>query len=212
MTREEIIRELTLVRNYYPDKDGKAHSLNDAQWGVYIAGLTPFTVEALRAATHRWMLESKWFPALSDLIAILRPKVDYEALALLAWSTVERAMRQFGAYATVQFANPAVGVAVREVFGSWPSACSQEIDSFEFGQKRKAFLAVFPVLMQRGIAESPKLIGIHRSESAELVRANEMISAAERVKPQLQLIDTPDKAKQVSGEVQRRWESIRGGN
>lgn len=211
MTPSEVRQELSTVRNYYADKDGTPYPMNDAKWAVYCAGLAPFSADKVRAAAHRWMQESKWFPALSDLIAILRPKADYEALALLAWSTVERATRAHGAYATVQFENPAVGQTVQEVFGSWPTACSQEIGSFEFGAKRKAFLAIFPVMMQRGDSMSPKLLGIHRSPDAALVRANQQIALHEREKPQLEsFAPSRDEAKRIVGNIENRWESARG--
>lgn len=169
MTLAEVRDGLKLVRNYYA-KDSQPHVLNDAQWAVYIAGLTPFTPDALTHATHTWMQRSKWFPALSDLLDLLRPaEISLETQAQLAWASVENAIRSAGVYRGVSFLNGAVGETVRQVFGTWERACAFDFDSPGWAIRRQTFLATFPAIAQRSTGEPVTLRGLHAGEMPFIV-------------------------------------------
>lgn len=169
MTPAEVRQGLTLIRNYYA-KDGKPHPLNDAQWGVYIAGMSNISAGQLEAACHAWMRTSKWFPALSDLIEMIEgPRTDLTAAAHLAWTAVERAIRSAGSYRGVTFTDAALGECVRQVFGSWPSACGWDFDSPGWAIKRQTFLAIYPGISVRSGSEPVTLIGQHPKETPMLV-------------------------------------------
>jgi hypothetical protein len=75
MSADEIREGMKLLRNYYA-KDGQPRMLNDAQWAVYVAGLTPYTRADLERAAHRWMQTSQFFPLLSDLLTLIKPAVS----------------------------------------------------------------------------------------------------------------------------------------
>jgi hypothetical protein len=168
MTPTQVREGLALLRNYYA-KDGKPHPLNDAQWAVYCAGLAPFEPEALTAAAHQWMRDSKWFPALSDLIAILAPKVDVAAAAHLAWTQFERAIGAAGRYNGATFLDGAVGETVRQVFGSWQHACSYDYDSPGWAIKRQTFLSIFPTILSRGNGQPVTLRGEFKTATPHVV-------------------------------------------
>lgn len=169
MTPKEARDGLALLRNYYGDKDGKPYPMNDAKWAVYCAGLAPFTPEQLQAAAHQWMRESKWFPALSDLLEILVPKVDTTTAAHLAWTTVERAIRSAGRYAGAKFLDGAVGETVRQVFGSWIHACDYDFDSPGWAIKRQTFLSVFPAILARSSGAPVTLQGAFQASEPYVV-------------------------------------------
>ena len=169
MTPAEVRQGLALIRNYYP-KDGKPHPLNDAQWGVYIAGLANHSAGQLEAACHAWMRTSKWFPALSDLLELIEgPPTDLTAAAQLAWTAVERAIRQAGSYRGATFADGCIGETVQQVFGSWPVACGYDFDSPGWAIKRQTFLAVFPGIAQRSRGGLVTLAGLHRNADPMVV-------------------------------------------
>lgn len=134
---------------YYADRDGNPRRLNTTQAAVYLAGLGGYAPQELERAATVWMGKSKFFPALSELLEILSPPIDWPAVTNSAWATVEQAIKHGGAYRGAWFAQGAVGEAVREVFGTWPTACSFDFDSPGWAIRRQTFLAVFPSIAQR---------------------------------------------------------------
>jgi hypothetical protein len=207
VTAQDINAGLDVLRNYYA-RDGRAHELNDVQLSVYLDGLTPFTPDAFRAASIAWMHRSKWFPALSDLLGLLEPEANPEQQAALAWATFERAVGSVGAYGSVQFADPCIGECVRQVFGSWPIACSFAYDSPGWSQRRQQFMAIFPVLVGRQFSYSPVLAGQHHriGGGACLIPHVEGLPA-----PRKQLGDcgepSPKEAGRLIGDIQRRFQA-----
>jgi hypothetical protein len=102
------------------------------------------------------MRSSKWFPALSDLRGLLvAPTVDWPAMALMAWTTLERAISKAGIYAGSTFADAAIGETARQVFGTWEHACSYERDSPGWTIKRQNFIGIFPHVAQKLTSHKP---------------------------------------------------------
>jgi len=89
--------------------------------------------------------------------------------AKLAWTAVERAIRQAGSYRGVTFSDASIGDAVLQVFGSWPAACAYDFDSPGWAIKRQTFLAVFPTLAIRAGSDPVTLSGQHRNATPMLV-------------------------------------------
>lgn len=169
MTAQEINTGLRVLRNFYA-RDGNPYVLNDVQVSAYLDGLAPFSAAEFEAASRVWMRRSKWFPALSELLEILRgPEVDPAIQAVLAWAAVDAAVRQVGAYRGVQFADPAVGECVLQVFGSWRRACAFDFDSAGWASRRQQFVGLFPTIARRGFACSPTLGGLHRDATPALI-------------------------------------------
>jgi len=160
-----VTRTLDVLRAYYADREGNPHPLNDVQLTVYLDALSACEPAKVEAAARQWMRQSKWFPKVSDLLELIQP-LNAESAALLAWSAVERAVQQVGAYQAVQFADAAIGETVRVVFGSWPRACSFDYDSPGWHERKQAFLRLYASIAARQ-PDSPILAGMHgRSQPA----------------------------------------------
>lgn len=160
MTQQEIGAGLKVLRNYY-GKAGQPHELNDVQVAAYMDHLAPYSAAALESAVKQWIASSRWFPSVSDLLAILRgPAMSDEAQAQLAWTTFERALSAAGAYAGATFTNGAIGETARQVFGSWGAACQFSLDSPGWAIRRNTFLALYPAIAARWTGEPVTLRGM----------------------------------------------------
>lgn len=171
VTSREVKQVIDYLRDYYADKDGRLRVLNDVQVHAFTNGLQPYTREQVSAAIAAWVKHSKFFPALSDLLALLEPTVDATAQAHLAWTTVERAIRSAGVYRGVTFANGAIGETVKQVFGSWREACSYDMDSPGWAIRRQTFLQVFPALQARDRGRPVTLRGIGEIDAPQAIGA-----------------------------------------
>jgi hypothetical protein len=170
MTAQEIRKGLDVLRSYFANAKGDPHAITDVQLSVYLDGLARFTPAEFEAASRAWMRKSRWFPFLSDLLELMAgPEVDIATQASLAWAAVERAIPRIGAYASVQFADPAIGECVRQVFGSWPRACSLDPDGPAWAGRRKQFMELYPAIARRALRVSPTLVGLHRGTAPALI-------------------------------------------
>ena len=142
---------LKVLCDYYCSNEGKPRQMNPVQITVYVDGLKDFSADELEAAARQWMKDSKWFPALSDLLNLLVPKVDSQTAGHLAWACVEKAIRQAGVYRGATFEDGRIGEAVRQTFGSWGGACVFDVDSPGWAIRRQTFLSIFGSLMGRGL-------------------------------------------------------------
>ena len=171
---DHVSATLRVLCSYYCDKDGRPRVLNPVQVTVYTDGLLRFSAEQLELAARQWMKESKWFPALSDLLALLEPKADATTAGHLAWTCVERAIRQAGVYRGATFVDGRIGEAMRQTFGSWSTACNFDIDSPGWAIRRQTFLSIFESLRNRQI-EPVTLPGIARADAPVLIPALELL-------------------------------------
>ncbi len=144
-----VKRTLDVLCAYYSDRDGHPRTLNAVQVTVYADALAKFSPERLESAARDWMKRSKFFPAVSELLELLDPPIDHTVAAQLAWAAVERAVRQVGAYQSIEFEQACIAETVRQVFGSWSHACSYEFDSPGWAQRRQAFMAIFPFVVKQ---------------------------------------------------------------
>jgi hypothetical protein len=202
MTPQDAVRStLTVLRNYYANRDGQPYQLNETQIAVYLEGLAPHPPEALEAAARAWMRQSAFFPRLSDLLQLLAPAVDVEALAHAAWGRLEAEIRRVGAYRGAQFADAAFGETVRQVFGSWAEACRFDTDSPGWAIRRQTFLKLFPVNAARHHDLPPVVLaGLHRDQAPALIGHLEGLP----VTATAAALPTPDRRQVVLEEVERR--------
>jgi hypothetical protein len=193
---------LTNLCDYYRDKNNQPRELSELQIAVYLDGLAEFSADALETAARVWMRKSRWFPALSDLRALLEePEPNWTELAHVAWTTFERAIGRAGIYSGVTFEDPAIGEAVRQAFGSWEHACSYDRDSPGWAIRRQTFLAVFPSVARK--ATTPvTLRGISRYDKPLLIAHVEGFPEPAR------LLEEPDRSPDVLREVTRRFQAL----
>jgi hypothetical protein len=198
-TANEVRATLDVLCGYYRDKDNQPRQLADVQKAVYLDGLSEYTPEQLETAARAWIRSSRWFPALSDLRALLtEPSPDWKALAIVAWTTFERAVSRAGVYRGVTFADPAIGECVRQTFGSWEHACSYERDSPGWTIRRQTFVALFPEIARK--ASTPvTLRGISQRDQPLL------IAHVEGFPEPTKLLDVGDKSAESLREVERRF-------
>jgi hypothetical protein len=153
MTASEIRLVLNALRKNYA-RNGEDYALNEVQIAMFTESLAPFDAVAVNEAAKRHMRESKFFPAVSELLALLRgPEMSPEAQAQLAWTTFERALARAGAYNGVTFEDGAIGETVRQVFGGWPQACAFDTHGAAWAIRRQSFLAVYPAIAARARGE-----------------------------------------------------------
>lgn len=195
---DAVERTMSVLCDYYADKDGRPYRLNATQAAVYTEGLAPFSDAELEAAAREHMRRSQFFPRLSDLLKLLAPATDFQALAHLAWARLEREVRRIGAYRTVSFADPAFGEAVRQVFGSWATACSIDVGGPEWAIRRQTFLQVFPLIAEREELPPVTMGGLHRGGETVVIGHLEGLPAP-------RLLADVDRSKSVLAEVQRRF-------
>lgn len=204
-TAADIQATLKVLCRYYRDRNNQARVLDDVQAAVYLDGLAEFDADQLELAARRWMRQSKWFPALSELRGLLESPIDWPTVALLAWTTVERAISVAGVYNGVTFADASVGECVRQTFGSWEHACSYDRDSPGWTIKRQTFLALFPHVTQKLTSAAPVTLRGISSQSRPALIAH--VDGLPAVAPALA---GPDRASDVLAEVQRRFQLVQG--
>jgi hypothetical protein len=82
--------------------------------------------------------------------------------SLMAWSLVYEAIGRHGAYATVQFADPAIQRAVHDM-GGWVKLCTSETAELQFVQKR--FCDMYRTYSARPeLTAPPALVGLHAQD------------------------------------------------
>jgi hypothetical protein len=200
MTPQAAVRStLAVLQKFYAHRDGSPHPLNETQLVVYLDGLAAYPPEALEAAARAWMRQSPFFPRLSDLLGLLAPCADVEALAHLAWTRLEAEIRRIGAYRSVQFTDVAFGETVRQVFGSWAEACRYDADSPAWAIRRQTFLHIFPVLAARALEPTPVVLpGLHRDQVPACIGHLDGLPVTPPT------LTSPDRTAFVLAEIERR--------
>lgn len=115
--------------------------LTEAKIRVYAHDLQEFTPPQLVAAMRRCRREGKgFFPAVAEVIREIEPSPDDRAM--LAWTALEAAAAQIGAYQSIEIEDAAAAEALVAVFGSWASWCEMERGP-DLLTKRQQFLAAY---------------------------------------------------------------------
>jgi hypothetical protein len=185
-------------------RNGEPHRLNDVQAVIYLDELSRFQATDIERAARQWMRQSRFFPAVSDLLDILEPKPDWPALSNLAWAHVCQAIRQAGAYRGATFVDASIGQAVKQTFGTWPAACAFDSDSPGFAIRRQTFLAIFPKCHEDWQDDPPMTLrGEHRDAVPMLIPA--LGGLPEWREHTTALPEPPDRSQDVLGDVTRRF-------
>jgi hypothetical protein len=139
----------------------------DFTLSVWWEACQPFTLEQVRKAftAHAMHPERGAFaPRPSDFVRELQG--TFTDRALIAWGRVSRAMSDVGAYASVDFSDPAIHATVREL-GGWATICHVPNDEQQFLQKR--FCDFYRTYSTRGAPDAPlQLQGAHDVTNAGL--------------------------------------------
>lgn len=131
--------------------------LTEARIRLYAQALGDIPFETLQAAGARAILQSKWFPSVSEFRQYVQPTV--EDAALLAWSGFCQAASAVGAYGNLDVEDAAAAEALRVVFGSWPEFCYLE-DGPALTQKRQEFLAAYRHAVRMSRPPHARLVGL----------------------------------------------------
>ena len=136
---------------------------------VYAADLADLDPLAVVAAFRRVRREgSGFFPSVSEIRRQVEATPD--DAALLAWTALERAADEVGAYRALEVWDAAAAVAVEAVFGSWPAFCACERGP-ELAQRRQQFMVAYREARRRvpeRLAEPRRLPGLHAASGREL--------------------------------------------
>jgi len=111
--------------------------------GVYWKTLEPFSDSECERAFKELMLSSRFFPKPADFIERLTEKQEDQATR--AWISVVEAIRQYGNYQSVRFADPVVH-SVLEFMGGW-GATGEWLDS-ELKWKQKEFERLYNIMLR----------------------------------------------------------------
>lgn len=162
---------------------------SDFAMQVWWDACKPFDLEQVRKAIsgHAMHPEKGQFcPKPADLVRELAG--THTDRALLAWGRVSRAMSDVGAYASVDFGDPAIHATVREL-GGWAAICRVENDEQHFLQKR--FCDFYRTYTTRGAPDAPlQLQGAH-----DVTNAGLSLTSPDAVK---RLADAPSNVKRIS--------------
>jgi len=110
---------------------------------VYWKALEPFTDGQCERAFKEIILSSKFFPKPADFIERLTGKQEDQATQ--AWICVVEAIRRYGNYQSVGFANPVIH-SVIEFMGGW--GATGEWQDSELKWKQKEFERLYNIMQQ----------------------------------------------------------------
>ena len=197
---------LDVLRNYYADREGQPHTLNDVQLAAYLDAFAEFSGDELEAAARQWIRAEKFFPRVSELLAMLHgPEPDWTMLGNKAWLTLESAISRGGAYRGVLFEDYALGETTRLVFGTWKAACEYDRDSAGWAIRRQLFLSQFEAVAKQGPGPMVVMRGLFEGEKpwrvrhlTELPAPKYQDSLSERAKEFLTKLEQR-RQKQISG-------------
>jgi len=152
----EFVDVLTRLASAFPTT-GK---LSELTFRTYAKGLAAYSVEEIRTACARALEDGtlrNFFPSLPEMLGLLRPAADDQAM--LAWAALRNAAAIVGAYASIEIEDEAAAVAVELVFGSWPDYCAQE-DGPAMHGLRQEFMAVYREVNRRRTGAARRLPGL----------------------------------------------------
>jgi hypothetical protein len=115
--------------------------LTDVQARVYMTALASADPGALAAVTERAVRECRFFPTVSELVALL-DGFDAADGPVLVWMELRQAAGSVGQYRGIEFDDVAAAVAFEEVFGDWPSFCALD-EGPALAQRRQEFMAAY---------------------------------------------------------------------
>lgn len=134
----------------------KGKTVNADELRAWLHALSDLTQEQVQTAILRFNDEYTGFPtpaALRKCAGVPTP----EDRAAIAWESVCRAARSYGAYGYLNFSDGLVNAAVRQC-GGWKYMCSGEEGSLSW--RRKEFIEAYQRVMRTGIGDTRPVRGI----------------------------------------------------
>ena len=125
---------------------------------VYWGALAPFSDEQCDQAFNMALATCKFFPKPADLLEIIRGREQDKAVE--AWMIVDRAMREHGTYASLNFGDPKI-LACIESLGGWEYLGT--LDEREWAYKRKEFESMYRARTSVGAPDH--IAGIHEKNN-----------------------------------------------
>jgi hypothetical protein len=155
MEPEDMPRFLRIMRGlqqYYE------RSIEDDVVMLYWADLQEYQTESVMAAfrAHRRDPDhGRFFPKFADLFPYLERKTSDKALQ--AWDRVWAAIREVGAYATVDFQDPLIHRVIEDL-GGWTHLCAMQVEEAPF--RAKDFTDRYKALARPGApVDAPSSLG-----------------------------------------------------
>lgn len=149
MNNEKLFKEYMTALSEIHNKDLSA-LLNSIYWET----LKPYTDEECERAFKELVFTSKFFPKPADFLEILRGKIEDQGT--LAWIQVVKAVRRYGNYPSVRFADPVIHSVINFMNG-WGKIGEWFEDDLKW--KEKEFVKLYAI-MQRNDKHPDHLPGL----------------------------------------------------
>ncbi len=170
--------------------------VSEALMGGYWIALSDLPIGDVEAAIGRAMRSSRFMPRPVELRE-LTGEVTPAARAVHAWQAVKKAIREHGAYASVDFEDRAVNAALRSL-GGWLRICSSESEELD-KWTRKDFEKLYAAFATSGVTEdsSRYLPGTHEGENTgKGLSATKVVRIATQ-QPQAPLLNGHNKRREL---------------
>lgn len=133
------------------------------QVDVWCEGLADLTLPELKFALAKFNRESEAFPTIAAVRRFAGPKgMSDEQRASHAWDVVAAAIRDQGAYRSVDFSDRIINAVVR-AYGGWERLCGEDLDQRTWNRKR--FIEAYVTVSRTGIGNASPLPGIAEREN-----------------------------------------------
>ena len=127
---------------------------------IYWKTLESFSDDKCERAFNQAISNSKFFPKPAELLEIIRG--TQEDRAMLAWLSVEKAIRGIGPYSSVQFEDPVIHSVIESLDG-WPEF--QNFTNAERQWKQREFVVRYRALSGKS-EHPPYLPGITEADNS----------------------------------------------
>lgn len=133
--------------------------------GVWWEACKGFSMEQVQKALQAHAMDperGRFAPLVADVVRVLHGTTTDRAA--VAWGLVLTNMQQTGAYSDIDFGDPAIHAAVRDL-GGWPKLCRSDLNELRFVQGR--FCESYRAYVARGVLECPMVLMGDRSPDVE---------------------------------------------
>lgn len=133
--------------------------------GVWWEACKDFSMEQVQKALQAHAMDperGRFAPLVADVVRVLQGTTTDRAA--VAWGRVLTSMQGIGAYSDIDFGDPAIHAAVRDL-GGWPKLCRSDLNELRFVQGR--FCESYRAYVARGVLECPMVLMGDRSPDVE---------------------------------------------
>ena len=125
---------------------------------MWLDALCDLTEAEIEFALRRFNRDSTDFPTPAAVRRFAGPKgLSDEQRASVAWDAVTAAIRDHGAYRSVDFSDRIINAVVR-AYGGWERLCGEDLDQRTWNRKR--FIEAYVTVSRTGIGNASPLPGI----------------------------------------------------